>query len=69
MLVKITGVFEFESDNEDEVNQFFKRQAVQLLFTYLRTMVSNVTSTALMNSLLIPIINVTDIEEIENTEE
>lgn len=69
LFVKITGVFEFESDNEDEVKQFLKLQAVQLLFPYLRTMVSNITSTALMNSLLIPLINITEIEEIESKED
>lgn len=58
--VRITGIFDFDGDNEKEINDFLKLQGVQMVFPYLRTMVSNLTSTVLMPSIMLPIINPLD---------
>ena len=62
--VRITGIFEFEAiSNEKDINQFLKLQGVQMVFPYLRSMVSNLTSTVLMPSIMLPIINPLDFND------
>jgi len=60
--ITITGVFEFNASiKDDEVEKFLNVQAVQVLFPYLRTMVTNITSSSLMAPLILPIVDVTKI--------
>lgn len=56
--VDVTGVFELTGLPENQVDQFLKEQAVQIIFPYLRNMISSVMSTALMPPLILPIIDV-----------
>ena len=67
LTVRITGLFEIDGDNIDEINNFLKIQGVQMVFPYLRTMVSNITSSAIMPSIMLPIINPYDFKDKEKT--
>ena len=57
LTVRITGLFEIEGDDTEEINNFLKIQGVQMVFPYLRAMVSNITSSALIPPIMLPIIN------------
>jgi preprotein translocase subunit SecB len=56
--VDFKGVFEFSQiDNEEEVLQFLKVEAVRVLFPYLRTITTNLSVAAMMPPIVLPIIN------------
>lgn len=56
--VIIIGQFEFENvGTEDEVNGFLSKQAVHILYPYLRSVVSGLTSLAMLPPILIPIVD------------
>ncbi len=60
MHVAIKGIFEFEqNDNINEINQFLKYQGVNLIYPYLRSMVTNLTINAMMAPIILPIIDAT----------
>lgn len=63
LTVRITGLFEIEGADTQEINNFLKIQGVQLVFPYLRSMVSNITSSALFPSIMLPIINPLDFKD------
>lgn len=67
LTVRITGLFEIEGDNIEEINNFLKIQGVQMVFPYLRAMVSSITSSALMPPIMLPIINPYDFVDEEKT--
>ncbi|HAQ55815.1 MAG TPA: hypothetical protein DCR44_00150 [Acholeplasmatales bacterium] len=54
----IKGVFEFnEIETEEEVMKFMKLQAVHILYPYLRSLVTNIMTTALKTPLVLPVID------------
>lgn len=55
--VCIVGIFELEGKDQEYIDIFLRVNAVQILFPYLRTMVSNITSSAMMPPIVLPIIN------------
>ena len=62
--VRITGVFEIEGENcEEEINNFLKQQGLQIVYPYLRSMVSSITASALVPPIMLPIINVLDFKD------
>ena len=65
LTIRITGLFEIEGDDVEEINNFLKVQGVQMVFPYLRSMVSNITSSALLPSIMLPIINPLDFKDEE----
>lgn len=55
----IMGIFKFVGElDQCDIEKFLNLQAVQILFPYLRTMVTNLTSSILMAPLILPIIDV-----------
>ena len=66
LFVKITGIFEIDGENEEEINEFLKLQGVQMVYPYLRSLVSNITSSSLLQPIILPIINVLDFKEISD---
>ncbi len=54
----LVGTFVLEKISEEDRESFLKYQAVQILFPYLRTMLSNITSSAFMSPILLPVIDV-----------
>ena len=56
--VDITGIFDISNLNKEEIDQFLKLQAVHIMYPYIRTIISNVTSSAMMPPVILPIIDV-----------
>jgi preprotein translocase subunit SecB len=57
-----TGHFIFDSiDDENELDKFLNIGALQILFPYVRTLVSTITGASLMMPLILPIIDVRNI--------
>lgn len=62
LFVAFKAIFEFsESDNELEIDNFLKTDAVQIMYPYLRSIVTNLTSTAMMPPIILPIVDVSKI--------
>lgn len=60
LLIDFKGVFQFRvGDSEGEIQEFLKTEAVQIMFPYLRTMVTNITTTAMLPPIILPIADVT----------
>jgi preprotein translocase subunit SecB len=59
LFVSLKGIFEFEEiESEVEVFDFLKLQGVQMVFPYLRAMVSSITSSSMFAPVILPIIDV-----------
>lgn len=56
--ISLTGIFEVSSLPPEEVDGFLKIQAVQILFPYVRTMVSSITAGAMMPPIILPVVDV-----------
>lgn len=57
IFVSLTGVFNISELEESQVEDFIKIQTCQILFPQIRTIVSSLTSAALMPPLLLPIVD------------
>ena len=57
--IEFRATFEFQ-DIEDETNvmNFLKLQAVHIMYPYLRTITTNLTVTAMMNPIILPVVDV-----------
>ena len=58
--ITIKAIFTFEDVKDEEKNdidQFLKKQGVHILYPYLRSAVSNLTTNALLPPLVLPVIN------------
>ena len=53
--VKMTGIFEIGDLPDDEIKKLLKTKGVQLLYPYFRTLVSNITSNAMIPPINLPI--------------
>ena len=60
--VIISGTFDFLEPNEEEINEFMKKEAIQMLYPYLRSYVSNLTANSMMSPIMLPIIDVRNIK-------
>lgn len=59
LVIDFKGIFQFRpEDDEGEIQEFLKTEAVQILFPYLRTMVTNLTTTAMLPPIILPITDV-----------
>lgn len=59
VFVDFRGIFEFsEFDDEESVMTFLKTEAVQIMFPYLRTIVSNLTTSAMLPPIILPIADI-----------
>jgi len=59
LLIDFKGIFQFNpGDNESEIDEFLKTEAVQLLFPYLRSTVTNLTTTAMLPPIILPIVDI-----------
>jgi preprotein translocase subunit SecB len=62
LLIDFKGVFQFRpGDSEGEIQEFLKVEAVRILFPYLRSIVSNLTTTAMMPPIVLPIVDITQL--------
>lgn len=57
LFVSITGLFDLPGKDKEYIDRFLKENAVQILFPYLRTIVSNSLTSAMYPPLIMPVIN------------
>lgn len=59
VFIDFKGIFQFSpEDNKDDILNFLKTEAVQIMFPYLRSILTNLTTTAMLPPIILPIINV-----------
>ncbi len=57
--VHMTGIFEFQTELEGEkLNSILRQQAINILFPYLRALISNITGNTGLPPIILPLINV-----------
>lgn len=57
LVVDLSGRFQMEDIHQEQIEEFLKFQAVRILLPYLRSMVTNLTSTALAAPILLPLMD------------
>lgn len=61
LTVVFSNMYEFSKVKDDnDILNFLNINAIQIVFPYMRTLVSSLTASALMQPLMLPIINVKD---------
>lgn len=68
LIASLSGIFNIEGDNEEEINNFLQIQGFQIVFPYLRSLVSNMTANAMMPPIFLPIVFANQFEEKPITE-
>ena len=58
--VKLIGYFEFGDEKEEVAIKFLEREGIQIVYPYLRSLITNMTSAALLKPLVLPIIDAND---------
>ncbi|MBR6206970.1 MAG: protein-export chaperone SecB [Oscillospiraceae bacterium] len=66
--VSLTGIAETSNVPEEAMDNFLNIQAVQIMFPYIRTMVTSLTSAALMQPLILPFVDVRQLFQEQTTE-
>ena len=56
LIASVSGVFVIKDEEENKANEFLKKQGFQMVFPYLRSLVSSITATAMMPPILLPIV-------------
>ena len=57
--IDLKGVFEFSpEDDKEEILYFLKTEAVRILFPYLRSILTNLTTTAMLPPIILPILDI-----------
>ena len=57
ILVSITGIFDISKLEKEAIDDFLEVQTCQILFPHIRAIVANLTSTALMQPILLPVVD------------
>ena len=53
--VSLTGIFDISTLPKESVDRFLKVQTVQILYPYIRTMVSNITASSMLPPIILPL--------------
>ena len=68
LVASLSGIFNIEGDNVEEINNFLQLQGFQMVFPYLRSLVANMTANAMMPPIFLPIVFANQFEEKPITE-
>ena len=68
LVASLSGIFNIEGDNVEEINNFLQLQGFQMVFPYLRSLVANMTASAMMPPIFLPIVYANQFEEKPITE-
>lgn len=68
LIASVSGVFNVEGDNMEEINNFLKIQGFQMVFPHLRSLVANMTANAMMPAIFLPIVFANQFEDKSITE-
>ena len=63
LVASLSGIFNIEGDNVEEINNFLQLQGFQMVFPYLRSLVANMTANAMMPPIFLPIVYANQFEE------
>ena len=66
MKVSLTGIFEIDNEDIDNINKFAEVNSIAILFPYLRSIVSTYTANANVQPLILPPINVVNMLKEDN---
>ena len=61
MKVVLSGTFEFLDANDEEIDHFMKKEAIQMMYPYLRSYVTNLSASSMISPIILPIIDVRNI--------
>lgn len=68
MVVSVVGIFQLKSDDRENNVQKFKKNAVAIMYPYVRALVSTYTANANVQPLILPVMNINKmIEESEKS--
>lgn len=56
--VSITAVFDMDNFPKEQYDSFLKLNAVQIVFPYVRNIISNITTSAMIPPIILPIVDV-----------
>lgn len=69
LFVSMTGIFDLQTFPQEQKEDFLNIQALQIIFPYMRNIISTITTASLMPPLVLPIIDVNSlVHEKENIE-
>lgn len=68
LVASLSGIFNIEGDNVEDINNFLQLQGFQMVFPYLRSLVANMTANAMMPPIFLPIVYANQFEEKPITE-
>ena len=63
LAASLSGIFNIEGDNIDEINNFLQLQGFQMVFPHLRSLVANMTANAMMPPIFLPIVFANQFED------
>ena len=63
LIASVSGIFDISGDNTEEINNFLQIQGFQMVFPYLRSLVSNMTANAMIPPIFLPIVFANQFEE------
>lgn len=68
LYVSITGIFDVSRIEKESIDDFLHVQTCQILFPQIRTIVANLTASALMPPILLPVVDARKLFSSENKE-
>lgn len=68
LVASISGIFIIEGENIEEINSFLQTQGFQMVFPHLRALVANMTATAMMPPIFLPIVYANQFEDVPPAE-
>lgn len=58
--IDFRGIFQFRpGQNQEEILEYLKKGAVEMMFPYLRSILTNLTTTAMLPPIILPIMDIT----------
>lgn len=66
LIARVTGIFEFVNEDKETIVRFMKREGFQMVYPYLRSLTTNLTTLALVNPIVLPILDASKIVFTEN---
>ncbi len=62
--VQMTGIIEFQTELEgEELNNILRQQGINILFPYLRALISNITGNTGLPPIILPLININQLTQ------
>lgn len=69
LIASLSGIFNIEGDDIEEINNFLQTQGFQIVFPYLHSLVANMTASAMMPPIFLPIVFANQFEDIQKDED